>query len=66
MNRQPEKTIAAWGGFVNGRLDRNRCEDAYNIFGLKYAIYTAKRAAKARYQDVRRVYITYAELESNR
>lgn len=46
-----------WGGFVDGKLQCDPDKDGYSVRGLIPCIYTSKRAAKARFEDVRKVRI---------
>lgn len=52
------KKIKHWAGFVNGRIYRERCSDfdpSEHYFQL--SIFTSKKVAKRKFQDVRPVEI---------
>ncbi len=53
------KIIKAWGGFSDGRLHKiDEIEPQYDDGGCSVqAIFKSKKAAKLRYQDVRRIEI---------
>ena len=61
MKRTPKKhEWLAWAGFVDGTICDMPCVDGYEVPGNQAEIFTSRKAARARYQDVRRVRITLA------
>lgn len=48
----------AWGGFIEGTIHDSPCVDGYEVPGRQAEIFTSRKAARARYEDVRRVRIT--------
>ena len=52
------KPILAWGGFSMNRLFTMDTTDEYEVPGKLLEIFTTRKAARCRYQDVRRVRIT--------
>lgn len=59
--RKKGRTLRAWAGFVDGSLyvHQRRFLSSIPVYDEpRFAIFPTKRAAKAAYQDVRRVTIT--------
>jgi hypothetical protein len=47
-----------WGGFVDGKIDVSCMEDNYGVrIGFSPGIFTRRRSAQKRYEDVRPVRI---------
>jgi len=61
MGGRKIKVVKAWGGFSGGRLHNWKADDAYAEPAVQWVVYTSRKAARARYEDVRRVSIVIEE-----
>jgi hypothetical protein len=49
-----------WGGFVEGRLDKQHIDDGFGGSHIRYApaLFSSRREARQQYQDVRKIGLT--------
>lgn len=55
--KKRNKSVLAWAGFSSGELCSSELLDGYSVPGRTLEIFTTRKTARCRYQDVRRVRI---------
>ena len=60
MAKKQKKETIGWAGFMDDKLDRGWIEQDNFLDGL-FGIFKTKKEAKEKYEDVRKVKITFLE-----